>query len=132
MNNDNTSNTLTYPDKPTSACEILQTLLRYPAEKRRQNVGGGVGLGISTSGNAITTFTPSDTITTYDKHVADLQRAKFACEIGLIVDPLSYKNNLTYTSKTNFFSHREERKKRDADEAEKYNNKWYRRMFNKS
>lgn len=86
--------------KMTSACEIYRAMLEHPAIARTHHVGGGVG--VTTNGKAI--FNPSGNIESYDKDTNDLLRAKFACDAGMVLSPLSNESRMFYTDPEKFNS----------------------------
>lgn len=111
---------------PKSACEIYQKLLQNPPQKQTSSVGGGVGLGVSTDGKVVNTFTPSETVTTYDKATCDIVRAKCACEEGFVVNPRSKPSSIFYTPIEKYES---EYEKTTKEESDRQSQGFFRRVF---
>lgn len=103
------------PPEMVSACDILQQMLEHPALKEKQRVSGAYG--VSTGGEAI--ITSSSTIETFDRNTNELTRAKYACERGMVVSPLSgEKSGRFFTTPEEFQRELEKAKRLEKEEAE--------------
>ena len=81
----------------TSACKILQEMLKHPATKQNHKIGGGIGILLS--GDLV--FNHSSKLDSYDEDTNVLIRAKFACDHNMVVSPLS-TSRMFYTTPENF------------------------------
>lgn len=85
----------------TSACKILQELLKAPAASTRHSTGGG--MTVSSAGNLVAV--PSSSIQTFDGNTNAVIRALAACQQDMVVSPFSMSPNNRHGV---FFSHRDD------------------------
>jgi len=87
------------PKKPTSACEILKTLLKNPPKQHQTHI---TGLGFPTKKIALPSVLESK-FDTYDKHIAEVVRTDAACRNNMVVDEQKSSSTwLCFTTKEDY------------------------------
>lgn len=93
------------PIKPKMACEIFDEMLSNKPQLRKEHIGGVPNIGVSFSGNLLIITNNGGDITSYDQDTNSLLRAKFACDEGMLVSPLSTSRHTLFVRPDRYETH---------------------------